>query len=227
MKKQIVTFCIAIIITTMFFQTCFASGNYVVPKYSREYKFPDIYKYEIQRNGETILVEHYATREITQATNINVISGYPDGTFRPDEEISREEFIKMLMVLATNRTFDFESVETSYKSWAGAYVTIAEMQGVIEKGAYNDENLKKPITRLEMVLMLSKTQIKMKGIPQNQIGSLVYTDIKNLTEDEKDLLLHAAKYDLLKGMKDGLNTKFEPNKNLTRGEAAAALMRIY
>lgn len=227
MKKQIVIFCISIIVITMFFQTCFASGNYVVPKYSREYKFPDIYKYEISRNGERILVEHYATREITQATNINVISGYPDGTFRPDNEISREEFIKMLMVLATNKTFDFESVDSNYTSWAGSYVTIAEMQGVIEKGAYTDETLKEPITRLEMVLMLSKTQIKMKGIPQNQIGSLVYTDIKSLTDEEKDLLLHAVKYDLLNGMKDGTNKKFEPDKKLTRGEAAAALMRIY
>ena len=133
----------------------------------------------------------------------------------------------MLMVLATNRTFDFASVDTNYKSWAGAYVTIAEMQGVIEKGIYTDETLKEPITRLEMVLMLSKTQIRMKSIPQNQIGKLVYTDIKNLTDDEKDLLLHAVKYDLLEGMKDGTSKLFEPNKNLTRGEAAAALMRIY
>ena len=101
------------------------------------------------------------------------------------------------------------------------------MQGVIDVGAYTDETLKQPITRLEMVLMLSKTQIKMKGIPQNQLGSLVYTDINTLTEDEKDLLLHAVKYDLLEGMSDGTSKLFEPNKNLTRGEAAAALMRIY
>lgn len=226
MKKRMLALSMIVLITSMFFQTCFAS-NYKVPTVTREYKFPDIYKWEKQRNGKDILVEHYAVREITQATNIKVISGYPDGTFRPDEDISREEFIKMLMVLATNRTFDFESVDSNYTSWAGPYVTIAEMQGVIDKGAYTNETLKKPITRLEMVLMLSKTQIKMKGIPQNQIGSLVYTDISKLTDDEKDLLLHAVKYDLLEGMRDGTNKKFEPNKNLTRGEAAAALMRIY
>ena len=184
--------------------------------------FNDIYTIE---NGK--IREHFAVREITQATNIKVISGYPDGTFRPNESISREEFIKMLMALATNRTFDFASVDTEYTSWAGQYVTIAEMQGVIEKGTYTDQSLKEPITRLEMVLMLSKTQIRMKGIPQNEEGSLVYTDIDNLTKEEKDLILHAAKYDLLEGMQDGTITLFEPNKNLTRGEAAAALMRIY
>lgn len=217
MKKHIIVLCLIAIMMITFFQVCFA----------KVYKFPDIYWTEYDNFGRSYVVEHFAVREITQATNIKVITGYPDGTFRPNNSISREEFIKMLMVLATNRTFDFASVDTKYKSWAGPYVTIAEMQGVIDEGTYTDETLKDPITRLEMVLMLSKTQIKMKNIPQNQIGKLVYTDIKNLTDDEKDLILHAAKYDLLEGMKDGTSKLFEPNKNLTRGEAAAALMRIY
>lgn len=224
MKKQLLVLSLAIITILTFFQTCFASQTLVNEK---EYKFPDIWWYEYDRYGQPFIVEHYAVREITQATNIKVIAGYEDGTFRPNNSISREEFIKMLMVLATNKTFDFESVDTNYNSWAGKYVSIAEMQGIIEPGTYTDETLKKPITRLEMVMMLSKTQIKMKGIPQNQLGSLVYSDIKSLTDDEKDLLLHAVKYDLLEGMSDGTSTLFEPNKNLTRGEAAAALMRIY
>lgn len=224
MKKQVLVISVIMLILTMFFQTCFAS---TVDDLTSKYKFPDLYKWGKDRWGNDIILEYFAVREITQATNIKVIEGYPDGYFRPENTISREEFIKMLMVLATNRTFDFESVDTKYASWAGSYVTIAEMQGVIEPGTYTDETLKEPITRLEMVLMLSKTQIKMKGIPQNQLGSLVYTDIDNLTDDEKDLLLHAAKYDLLEGMADGSSKLFEPNKNLTRGEAAAALMRIY
>lgn len=217
MKKQVFLLTLITIVISMFFQMC----------YAKEYKFPDIYWTEKDKWGRDIIVEHFAVREITQATNIKVIDGYPDGTFRPNNTISREEFIKMLMVLATNRTFDFASVDTKYESWAGPYVTIAEMQGVIPTGTYTDESLKLPITRLEMVMMLSKTQIKMKGIPQNQIGSLVYTDISNLTDEEKDMILHAAKYDLLEGMKDGTSKQFKPRANLTRGEAAAALMRIY
>ena len=219
MKKQSIIIALSIVLTMFisFFQICVA----------KEYKFPDLKWTERTSSGKEYIVEHYAVREITQATNIEVINGYPDGTFRPNESISREEFIKMLMVLATNRSFDFASVDTNYTSWAGPYVTIAEMQGVIEPGTYNDKNLKDPITRLEMVFMLSKTQILMKGIPQNQLGSLVYTDINFLTEEEKDLILHAVKYDLLEGMKDGTSKLFQPTNKLTRGEAAAALMRIY
>ena len=133
----------------------------------------------------------------------------------------------MLMGISTNRTFNFSAIPTSYTNWAGKYVTLAEMQGVIEKGQYSEEELEKPITRLEVVCMLAKVQIKMKGIAQNQLGSLIFTDIDALTQEERDLLLHAASYDLLEGMKDGTMKQFEPDKNITRAETARALVRIY
>lgn len=192
-----------------------------------EYKYPDLTWIEYNKIGQPEPIVHPSAREIVQATNIGVMNGYPDGYFRPDEPITRSEFIKMLIGLATNRSFDFASTDSEYTGWYGPYVTIAEMQGVIDKNQYTVEELEEPITRLEMILMLSKTQIRMKGIPQTQIGTLVYTDIDNLSQEEKDLVLHAADYDLLKGMKDGTEKLLQPNKYLTRGEAAAALMRIY
>lgn len=199
----------------------------VVACYATDYKYPDLTWITKDKSGKEVVNVHFATREITQATNINVMEGYPDGTFRPDDPVKRSEFIKMLIGLATNRTFDFGNIDSKYNTWYGPYVTVAEMQGVIEKDQYTQRELEEPITRLEMILMLAKTQINMKGIPQNQLGKLVYTDIDGLTQDEKDLVLHAAQYDLLEGMKDGSIKLLEPNKNLTRGEAAAALMRIY
>ena len=101
------------------------------------------------------------------------------------------------------------------------------MQGVMEKGQYSEEELEEPITRLEVACMLAKVQIKMKGIEQNQLGHLIFKDIDGLTTEERELLLHAASYDLLEGMKDGTMKKFEPTKNITRGETARALVRIY
>ena len=172
-------------------------------------------------------VEHEAKRERLIAARIGFIVGYPDGKFRPDNPITRAEFIKMLMGLATNRTFNFETIPSSYKNWAGKFVTLAEMQGIIEKGRYTDADLDQPITIIEVICMLAKVQIKMKGIPQSQLGHLIYTDIDGLTEEEKGLLLHAASFDLLEGMKDGTMKEIEPNKNITRAETAKALVRIY
>ena len=217
MKKKIIVF-------TTLISICLMA---IAVVYAVNYPYPDLTWITRDSMGRDVVNVHFAAREITQASNIGVLEGYPDGTFRPNESITRAEFIKTLITLATNRTFDFDNIRSSYSSWYGPYVTIAEMQGVIEKGKYTEEELGKPITRLEMILMLAKTQINMKGIPQTQIGKISYKDIDSLTADEKAYVLHAAQYDLLEGMKEGTNSLLEPNKNLTRGEAAAALMRIY
>ena len=201
------------------------AGSYEVKK---DIDFPDltmmVYNPKTRRDEE---VPHTCKRDILIAARVGFLEGYEDGTFKPDNPITRAEFIKMLMGISTNRTFNFATIPTTYSNWAGRYVTLAEMQGIIAKDEYTDEELEKPITRLEVVCMLARVQIKMKGIPQNQLGSLIFTDIDELTEEERELLLHAASYDLLEGMKDGSMKEFEPAKEITRAETARALVRIY
>lgn len=184
-----------------------------------------------KETGNQLYRYHNAVNEILKASAIGLIQGYGDGTFKPDASITKGEFIKLAMVLSTNRNFDFSAIPTTLKHWAGQYVAMGEMQGVLEIGEYNESNLNEPITRIEMICILSKIQIKMKGISQYRDAELPnYTDIDNLTEEEKELLLHAAKYELISGMFDkDENGKYtiKPYDNLTRGEAAVAIMRIY
>ncbi len=180
--------------------------------------------------GDYIYEDHWACKDIRKSTKIGIIDGYyvEDENiyvFKPDQAITKAEFIKMAMILSTNRTFDFDSVPVDINHWAGKYVKVAEMQNVIEKGAFTDKNLNEPITRIEMICLLSKIQINMKGVEQNRRGNLQYIDIDKLTQEEKDLLLHAAKYVLIEGMLD--SNKFMPEQNLTRAEATVAIMRIY
>lgn len=223
MKKAIILILITIILST----------NAIA--LAIEYPFPDL---EIQKfdkygnpvrdryTGELVFEPHYALNEITKLTKIGMVNGYPDGKFYPEETMTKAEYIKMVIVLATNRTFEFNNIPVNIQHWAAPYVYVAEMQGVINKGQYDVEALNKPITRIEMACILSNVQIRMKDVPQNRQGQLQYTDIDNLTQDEKDLLLHAAKYTLLSD--DMLeSSKFEPNKNITRAEAAVSMIRIY
>ncbi|MBO5179238.1 MAG: S-layer homology domain-containing protein [Clostridia bacterium] len=183
-------------------------------------------QYLTDKNGEYVYEDHWATTEIMKAANIGLIEGYPDGNFMPDANITRGEFIKIAMVLATNATFDFSIMpECEVTSWAGPYVSVAEMQNIVEKGKYTDKNITEPITRIEMICILSRIQINMKGISQYRDERSLYTDINSLTNEEKDLLVHAARYELIEGM---LSTnEIKPHEELTRAEAAVALMRVY
>lgn len=210
----------------------------IAPMVVAEEIFPDLILQVFDEKGrpvkdketkEFVYENHWATKDIMKSTKIGLIVGYEqeDGTFvfKPEQSISKAEFIKMAMILSTNRTFDFDTIPTTLTHWAGKYVKVAEMQNVIEKNKYNDSNLDEPITRIEMICILSKIQINMKGIQQNRDGKLQYTDIDKLTEEEKALLLHAAKYTLITDMLE--TTTFKPNQNLTRAEATVAIMKIY
>ena len=175
--------------------------------------------------------------------NNKLIEGYanskPDGTydgtysFKPDASVSKGEFIKMAISVSNNRSFDYSvlpKLESLNGHWAAPYVAVAQMQDIIEEGDINIYNIDEPINRLDVIKILSKIQINMKGIPQFRDGILPnYTDITMLSDEDKGYLLHAAKYDLIEGMfeKDGTELKIYPYANITRAEAARAILRVY
>lgn len=181
--------------------------------------------------GEYYYKYHRATNEIIKTSAIGLTQGYEDGNFKPDEVITKGEFIKLAMMLATNRNFDFSAMPKKINHWCNPYVVMGEMQNVLEVGEYNEKNLNEPITRIEMICILSRIQINMKGVSQYTDATLpAYTDVDTLTEEEKGLLLHAARYELIAGMFDK-DSKGEytirPYEYLTRADAAVAIMRIY
>ncbi len=206
-----------------------------------------------KRNKEGVLLfsYHKYINEILKANTITIdvkgnklIEGYAnvkegtskyDGTysFKPNDPVSKGEFIKMAICLSNNRSFDYSifTIPDSLKShWAAPYVVVAEMQDVIEQGDINEYNIDEPTTRLDMIKILSRIQINMKGIPQYRDGVLPnYSDIGMLTEKDKAYLLHATKYDLIEGMTKSENNVLEikPDLNITRGEAVRALLRVY
>jgi len=77
--------------------------------------------------------EHY--REIMELVSRGVLSGYPDGTFRPDSPVRRDEFAKMIvMALGKNPSANklisqFNDVPLTH--WANPYIRIAVDSGLI------------------------------------------------------------------------------------------------
>ena len=194
-------------------------------------------KPKLNNNDEELYRYNKYINEILKASQITIdienhklIEGFEDGTFRPNDNVTKGQFIKMAIGLAVNRNFDFSIIPSSHiNHWAAPYVAVAEMQDVIDKGKYNHKDiLDEPINRIEMIEILSRVQTKMKGIPQYRDSELpAYEDISTLTEEEKEYLLHACRYELLEGMLDSGVTEIRPFEYITRGEAARAIIRVY
>jgi hypothetical protein len=88
----------------------------------------------------------------------NVVSGFPDGTFRPNSDITRGQFTKML-VLGFNMTWQVPN-QASFRdvplgSTYSAFVETAAKAGIV--GGYPDGTFRpnEPVTRGQAVKMIS------------------------------------------------------------------------
>ena len=246
MKRIIVITIIVSIICTLAYAKIYNTKE--LTKKNDNLKFSDIQveaydargrRQEIREGNEKIPGYYYnfAINEILKGSEIGIIEGYDDGTFKPDNPVGKGDFIKLAISLAlgvnnnangVNRIDNYE-LRIPFEHYTSKYVAIAEMQGVIEHNQINSMNVDDPITRLEVITILSKIQILMKEIPQFKDGELPkYTDISSLTEEEKGYVLHAANYRLLENMESTTQEKeLKPYANMTRAEIARALMRVY
>ena len=71
---------------------------------------------------------------ITNLSGMEVINGYPDGTFLPENEVTRAEMAKMIAVLfqlgATTVT-DMPFSDVPVDHWAATFITVARNRGII------------------------------------------------------------------------------------------------
>lgn len=166
---------------------------------------------------------HWAYKYIISLTNSNVINGYTDGTFKPEGTITKAEFIKLVISAALPDWVDMDDAESNINHWAGKYVWIAERYGVISNGSINSNNIDSPITRIEMVRIISRADLTMKGNSLATNEKVKFNDVLSLNNDDLLLLKHAVSRGLITGYTD--NT-FKPNNNMSRAEAATMIYRF-
>ena len=79
--------------------------------------------------------EYWAFSAVGLLTERGVINGYPDGTFRPENKVTRAEFAKMILL-----TFNLSPVSTSVTTfpdapishWAHSYIEAAVAYGLVQ-----------------------------------------------------------------------------------------------
>ena len=163
--------------------------------------------------------EHWAQGYIEKLTSNGVINGYPDGTFRPSDTLTKGAFLK-LIVTASLPEVDFNQLDKNFDHWAATYVKVAENYNALEKGAITKENIDEPITRIDVIKILSLCDINMRSHEQKALDYLTFTDTDGLDETSEILLSHAVANGIIGGYPDG---SFKPQNNLTRAEASKIL----
>jgi len=162
--------------------------------------------------------KHWAKSNIEKLISMGIVDGYKDGTFKPDNTLKFEEFIKML-VTATEK----EKVEAIQgEKWYKAYIDIALENNYISKDMEKliDTNIDRK-TMAEIIYNLIAATDGMVKLNEKEIKFVAskFTDLK--VADEK--VLHIAAMGIINGY---LDKTFKPTNSLKRCEATTVILRI-
>ena len=167
---------------------------------------------------------HWAYETIQKLSANGIISGYPDGTFKPSNNLTRAEAAKILMTaLNPNGVFKINidvCPDVTSKHWASKYIINGQSYITLyEDGLYRPEQ---NITRLEFVNAVAKSLEFTNVIVKPTVDSdeVVLKDINGLDEDSIKNIKFLIGLGIINGYED--NT-FRPNNNLTRAEACKVL----
>lgn len=167
--------------------------------------------------------DHWAEGQVNAFVLRGVIDGYPDGGFKPQSQVSREEFIKLVVTSLALQDPGVE--EPSFSDvvadhWSFPYVEAALGAGLIDEGDYGDMLVPAgPIPRKEMAVILARSASL--DVPGAQEAS--YPDLEGLTALERDSIAACTAAGLLEGYEDGT---FRPDGYLTRAEASTVMVRL-
>ena len=169
---------------------------------------------------------------------MNIISGYPDGTFGPEDEVLRGQFLKMLFEAAEvsgNQTAIVTSDEYhSWDHWAKKYYLKAQKDNILVADVYTSSepmfsdsysDLETPISRYEMAVILNNvcTNIAMqKTVIVNEPEQHI-TDYADIPTQYVTAVEQSYGKGLLTGNENGV---FHGADTLTRAEAVVVLYRF-
>lgn len=178
--------------------TAIASGTFSLGMVNSVKKFSDV-------TSST-----WCYKYVTELSDASVISGYNNGSFKPNSTVTYGAALKLIMLAAGYP----EQAPTTKGSVFSGYLTKARAEGIITS---SNVNLSKPITRLQVAqLAAGAMKLSTSGVSSTS----PFTD----TSDASVLALNAA--GIVEGYFSNGTSTFKPNNTLTRGQVSAIVWRM-
>ena len=168
---------------------------------------------------------HWAFDSVERAAEMGLVTGYSDGTFRPDTPVTRAQFVLMLWRMcgkpAAAKAASFADASADWYqdalSWA------------VEKGYVNGLSDTRfgpdaPITRQQAMAILFRLNGGQSGSEQMLTGvyEQTFTDSGTIASWAKDATWWAVYHELVSGVG---GSRIAPEANASRAQIAAILLR--
>ncbi len=149
----------------------------------------------------TDVSNHWAKETIGQAVAKGYVEGFPDGTFRPEEKVSRAQFTKMVAVALELPV----TGETTGSNWYKPYADAAVKAGIHQSSDF-------------------KADAWNTGMIRNEMARMGARAIGEKTDDEKEWFYLATNAGLINGV-DQYGTIAELH-TMTRAQAVTVIERV-
>ena len=169
----------------------------------------------------TDIKDHWAESTIRDFINKDYINGYSDGTFKPNNDITRAEFVKIVNKVfgfTQKGTVTFNDVKSS--DWFYDEIAIAQKAGYINGKSETTFAPQDKITRQEVAVILTNIKNN-KDTNYDKINQ--FTDGYKTSEWAKSSVEGAIEAGYLSGDDKGL---LNPTSNITRAEVVTMLSRV-
>ena len=163
----------------------------------------------------------WAKEAVEELLKLGIISESADTSFRPSDNITREEFVKLVICAlhkeTTENTSDFSDVPKD--AWYYAYISTAKALGIVE-GDGEKFGTGTFITREDMATMLYRA---VSGTLRFDGESTAFADDEQISDYAKAAVYQMRDNRIINGAGDNM---FMPKQNATRAESAKMIYEL-
>jgi hypothetical protein len=164
---------------------------------------------------------HWANEYVTKLAQYEVITGFEDGTFRPENLVTKEQFVKMVVeafgLQSDNKAVAFADVQAGH--WAKDYIAIAVDKGIINGKSEAEFGIGENLSRQNAAVIIARVA-DLAGYTLKSGNAPAFTDKAEIAAYALDGVTRLSNAGIINGMGDG---SFAPNGTLTRAQAAKIL----
>ncbi|MEK5023966.1 glycosyl hydrolase [Paenibacillus sp. FSL M7-1046] len=165
------------------------------------------------------LATHWAKESIAKWQGNGVLQGYPDGSFKPDNNVTRAELTSII-----NKLFGFSALPESNFSdvpagaWYAKNLAVAKQAGYYKGFPDNKAKADTKLTRQDTAVLLASV---FSLTPGNSAAALAFTDSSGISLYANEAI--QALQGTLNGYPDG---SFRPDRLITRAEVLSIVDRL-
>ncbi len=168
----------------------------------------------------------WAKPYITYMKDKGILSGYGDGTVRPNDGVKREEYLKMLLEalkLSAGEEIELNFVDVDENEWYVNYVKDGYILEIIKGMSDSVFGIGEYVTRQDAAVMLARAVDAKKVVLNQNTSPITFTDESDIEEYAKAAVTALQTADIISGYENG---EYRPLSYVTRAEAAKLIYSV-